>query len=129
MNSKVVRLFAHMANGRSFGETIRDARLKRELSLRETARELGIAPSYLSDIENDRRIPSEEITRQLAQLLRLKFDDLMARAGRFGEEAERYLRKNPTAGVLFRKLTQGRYAEEELQRLLDEIEKLRRERK
>ena len=30
----------------------------------------------------------------------------MALAGRFGEDAERYLRRHPTAGALFRKLSE-----------------------
>jgi|SRR5271157_5128505 len=91
--------------GRSLGETIRAARLATGRSLREVARTLQITPSYFSDIENDRRVPSEDVLQKFADLLHLDFDHLMAIAGRFGEDAERYLRRHPTAGVLFRKIT------------------------
>ena len=92
--------------------------------LRPFAEELELAPSYLSDIENDRRVPSEEVMKRIAGKLGLDFDHLMALAGRFGEEAERYIKKNPAAGVLFRRISQGNLREEELKKLLEMTEKL-----
>lgn len=96
-----------MADTRTFGDRIRDARVDKDLSLRELARLLGMAPSYLNDIENSRRIPSEEITIELCRVLELNFDELMAVAGRFGADTERYLRRNPVAGALFSKDLEG----------------------
>ena len=76
-----------MANGaQSLGNAIREGRVAKDMTLRELARELRISPSYLSDIENDRRVPAEDILRRIAELLNLSFDDLMALAGRFGED-------------------------------------------
>src|SRR5579875_3442536 len=95
-----------MANSeKTLGEVIRDARVAAGVSLREFARSLGITPSYQSDIENDRRIPSEDVLKKIAGSLSLDFEELMALGGRFGENAERYLRRHPTAGALFRKLS------------------------
>ena len=90
-----------MANTRgekTLGEIIREARMATG-SLREFAKRLGITPSYMSDIENDRKVPAEDVLKKTADLLKLNFDDLMARAGRFGDDAERYMRRHPTAGV------------------------------
>jgi len=117
-----------MANTRSdtLGEVVRNRRVERELSLRDATKKLGITPSYLSDIENDRRVPSEEVTRSLADFLGLNFDDLMALAGRFGQDAERYLKRTPTAGMLFRKISEYKLPDEDLKKLLDDIEKLSR---
>lgn len=92
--------------------------------LRPFAEELELAPSYLSDIENDRRVPSEEVMKRIASKLSLNFDHLMALAGRFGEEAERYIKKNPAAGVLFRRISQGNLREEQLMKLLEVTETL-----
>ena len=108
----------------SLGDEIRDARMKAGKRLRPFAEELALAPSYLSDIENDRRVPSEEVMKRIASKLDLDFDHLMALAGRFGEEAERYIKKNPAAGVLFRRISQGNLREEELKKLLEMTEKL-----
>ena len=60
-----------MANERAnktLGEVIRDARVAAGQSLHKFARTLGMTPSYQSDIENDRRIPSEEVLKRIAGL-------------------------------------------------------------
>ncbi|SRR6266545_1697092 len=118
-----------MANeraGKTLGQVIRDARVAAGQSLREFARTLGITPSYQSDIENDRRIPSEDVLKKIAGLLRLDFEELMALGGRFGEDAERYLRRHPTAGALFRKLSETNAPEDVLRKMLREAEDFER---
>jgi transcriptional regulator with XRE-family HTH domain len=108
-----------MANdNRTLGEVIHDARVKLKLSLRDVAKKLDLTPSYLSDIENNRRIPSEEVLGRLAKLLHLDYDDLMARAGRFGEDAVRYMMRTPAAGVLFRRLAQEQASGDTIEKLL-----------
>ena len=106
-------------DNRTLGEVIHDARAKLKLSLRDVAKKLDITPSYLSDIENDRRIPSEDVLRRLSKFLQLDYDDLMARAGRFGEDAVRYMMKTPAAGVLFRRLAEGKATNETVNKLLN----------
>lgn len=108
----------------TLGDEIREARIKAGKRLRPFAEELELAPSYLSDIENDRRVPSEEVMKRIASKLDLDFDHLMALAGRFGEEAERYIKKNPVAVVLFRRISQGNLREEQLNKLLEVTEKM-----
>jgi transcriptional regulator with XRE-family HTH domain len=108
-----------MANdNRTIGDVIHDARAKLKLSLRDITKKLDITPSYLSDIENNRRVPSEEVLGKLAKLLELDYDDLMARAGRFGEDAVRYMMRTPAAGVLFRRLAEGKASGETVDKLL-----------
>jgi transcriptional regulator with XRE-family HTH domain len=116
-----------MANtNTTLGEVIRKARVATGRSLREFARALDITPSYQSDIENDRRVPSEEVLKKIAELLSLNYEELMALAGRFGEDAERYLRRHPTAGALFRKLSETNAPEDVLRKMLQEAEELER---
>ncbi|MDE2126275.1 MAG: helix-turn-helix transcriptional regulator [Armatimonadetes bacterium] len=101
---------------------IRNARVKKGVSLRTFAGQLDITPSYQSDIENDRRIPAEDVLRRTAALLALDVDDLLDRAGRLGDQTERYLRDQPTAYRLFRRISQRNLNEDELQELLRRIE-------
>jgi transcriptional regulator with XRE-family HTH domain len=116
-----------MANtNTTVGEVIRKARVADGRSLREFAKALGITPSYQSDIENDRRVPSEEVLKKTAELLSLNYEELMALAGRFGEDAERYLRRHPTAGALFRKLSETNASEDVLRKMLREAEEFER---
>jgi transcriptional regulator with XRE-family HTH domain len=108
-----------MANeNTSLGEVIHDARIKLGSSLRDVTKKLKITPSYLSDIENDRRVPSEDVLEKIADLLHLDYDDLMARAGRFGEDAIRYMMRTPAAGVLFRRLAQQQASGQTVEKLL-----------
>jgi transcriptional regulator with XRE-family HTH domain len=115
-------------SNQTLGETVRQARLAKTHSLRHVAKLLDITPSYMSDIENDRRIPSEEVLTSLAQLLAIDFDYLMALAGRFGDHADRYMKKQPVAGVLFRRISQSNLQEDQLRELLRRAEELSKKR-
>jgi transcriptional regulator with XRE-family HTH domain len=109
---------------RTLGDAIREARVAKAKGLREAARDLDITPSYMSDIENDRRVPAEDVLQKIASLLSLDFNDLMALAGRLGEDTERYMRRHPTAGTLFRRITEKNFGEDKLRKLLDRADEL-----
>jgi transcriptional regulator with XRE-family HTH domain len=122
---KSVRSMADMADrDGSLGDRVRHARVTAGWSLRDLAKRLTKTPSYLSDIENDRRVPSEETLADLARILELDFDELMAAAGRFGDDTDRYLRRQPTAGVLMRRLTQHNLDRSALESLLKQADRL-----
>ncbi|MFI5259159.1 MAG: helix-turn-helix domain-containing protein [Candidatus Limnocylindrales bacterium] len=108
----------------TLGDRIRVARARRRQTLRDLAIAVGKAPSYLSDIENDRRVPSEDLLAILAAELDLDFDELMAAAGRIGSDADRYLRRTPAAGVLFRRLSKHNVGPEALERLIAQVSDL-----
>jgi transcriptional regulator with XRE-family HTH domain len=120
-----VRSAANMADKQTLGDVVRERRAAEDMRLRELARRLDVTPSYVSDIENDRRVPSEEVLRRIADELQLDFDDLVARAGRIGIEAERYLRYTPVATTLFRRISEEKLTEDEIQRLLDQVKGMR----
>ena len=101
----------------TLGDIINNARVEKRMGLRALARELDIVPSYLSDIENNRRVPSEAVLQKLAHVLDLNFDVLMQRAGRLGEDAERYLRQNRRAGQLFRRIASSQLDQDALEKL------------
>jgi len=111
-------------SGASLGQQVRDARVAAGLSLRALARQLEVAPSYMNDIENDRRVPSEAVLRRMASELGLDVDLLLATAGRVGEGAREYIKEQPAAGVLFRRLSDARLDERGLKKLLEEAEKM-----
>ena len=110
----------------TLGERIRERRVNKDLGLREFARLAKITPSYLSDIENDRRTPAEDVMRTIAKELELRFDELMGLAGRLNDETEEYLRREPTAAVLFRRISERKLKEDELRRLLKQTEDMRK---
>ena len=110
------------------GRTIRDARVDNRLSLRELAKRLGISPTHLSDVENDRRVPSEALLKALAGNLGLDFDQLMVMIGRVYSVTEEYVRQVPEAVSLFRKVSERRLTADELKALERQAERLARNR-
>ena len=111
-------------SGATLGQQIRDARVATGMSLRALARQLEVAPSYMNDIENDRRVPSEAVLRRIAAELDLDADLLLAAAGRVGEGAREYIRSTPTAAVLFRRMSDAGLDEQDVKKLLQQAEKM-----
>jgi len=121
---------ASKGSGKSLGKQIRKARIDAEHTMRGLARELKLSPSYLNDIEFDRRVPSDEVLRQIADRLALNLDELLAAAGRVGiakGTTERYIKETPSAGILFRRVTNERLTEDQVKDLLDQVDKMTRD--
>lgn len=117
---------ASNGKGQSLGQQVRDARIAANQTLRGLARDLELSPSYLNDIEFDRRVPSTEVLRRIADRLVLDLDALLAAAGRVGiaKDAEQYIRETPSAGVLFRRVTDDRLTEDQVQRLIKQVDNM-----
>lgn len=60
------------------GPRLREARTRAGLSLRATARALGVSPSFVSQMENGKSQPSVATLYSLAQLLGVSVDELFA---------------------------------------------------
>jgi transcriptional regulator with XRE-family HTH domain len=112
-----------MANNQTFGRVLRAARGLR--SLRSVAAAAEISPAYLSDIENDRRIPAEAVIDRLAKVLDLQADLVRAWSGRIGEKAERYFRRQPAAVILVRKIADQNLSDIELTHLSATVDEMR----
>ena len=82
-----------------FGTYIRNARETRpegRLSLRHVARLLEIEPSYLSKIERNDVPPfSSQKIIDLAKILGIDHDELLARAGRISPDLEAIIQSKP----------------------------------
>ena len=99
------------------------------MGLRELARIIDKAPSYVSDIEYDRRVPSEAVLRSLCNALALDFDRMLSAAGRLGDNADRYVRKEPAAGMLLRRAQESGLDDADLRKLIDQVDKLARKKR
>ena len=107
------------------GEIIQEARSAR-YKLREFARLLDISATHLSDVENNRRLPSEDLLAQIARNLDLDLDRLMATTGRIPEDTLGFVKKHPEVVSLFRKVSNLR--PEELKKLERTADSLARKR-
>lgn len=101
----------------TFGRKLKELRQQRKISLRSLASELGMSATFLSDIENERRLPptsdkfansidtiqkvlclNEEETNQL----RLCADEDLFKKGFIAKDFEKYINKCPKAQVAMR---------------------------
>ena len=92
--------------------------------MRELARAVGKAPSYLSDIEHGHRVPAEAVVLELCAVLDLDADAMLGLAGRLGEDADQYLRREPVAGVLFRRVQEHGLNAQDLRQLIERADEL-----
>jgi transcriptional regulator with XRE-family HTH domain len=83
------------------GEELSNARRARRLTLRQLADKVTkddgtpISPQYLNDIELHHRVPTPHVLRELAQVLELDYDSLLALAGAADIVVREYLESHP----------------------------------
>lgn len=57
---------------------VKNTRLKRGMALRAFARDVGVAPSFITDIEAGRRLPSAAVMGRMAEVLEVPAVELQA---------------------------------------------------
>jgi len=106
---------------KSLGQRIRELRDENDLSLRELSTKAQVSRAFLSDIELDRRSPSDNILRALATALGTTFEDLKQLDNRPTlEEIRRRVLVNPKLGFAFRRLLDENVSPEDLVKLADD---------
>jgi transcriptional regulator with XRE-family HTH domain len=68
----------------NLGARLKHRRQQSGMSLRELARQLGVSPSFVSQLENGKSQPSVATLYSLAQLLDVSIDELFAAEGEVG---------------------------------------------
>jgi transcriptional regulator with XRE-family HTH domain len=109
----------------TLGKTIRAARTGRELTLRDLAETLEMSFAGLGEIELDRRIPSAELLRRIADELGLDEDDLRAKAGKLTDDEIAYMKTNPVALKLLIAMMGAGYGQTETEGLVRQVKKRR----
>lgn len=102
----------------TLGQFIRETRDKKDLSLREFARDLGCSAAFVSDIELGRRYPSEENFDKIAKLLSVPISQLKKYDPRPPAEDLRILTtRNPQYAFAFRAMIDSGVTAEDLIKL------------
>lgn len=73
----------------SMGDSIRKARKRKKLTLREVSEAASISLSFLSEIERDKANPSMSVLKRIGNALQINFRDLLA-----DDEQSLIIRKN-----------------------------------
>ena len=128
-------LFAKLAYIRavppkSLGKTIRRLRLEAGYTLRGFAELVGISAAYQSDIEHDRRVPTEAVLRQIAKVLgrrvQVTYESLQNLSARIEDDLQQLVQSTPEVGQLLREVRQsGRPASDVLRELQEQLRRQR----
>ena len=106
----------------TFGSHIRELRIEKNIGQRELAKKIGIAPSYLNDIEkNKRSAPKPKIIKELSLILNIDLDFLNDLAGNSKKtlppDIIEYMEKNPKIISLIRSIKNNKLKDDELEKI------------
>jgi len=105
-----------------FGSFIRELRIKNNIGQRKFAEMIGVAASYLNDIEKSKRsAPKVDVIKKISTILKADLDLLNDLAGiskkELAPDIKDYIKKNPKVTSLIRSLKNNNLSNEELTRL------------
>jgi len=111
-----------------FGSYIRRLRMKNDIGQRELAKKIGVAPSYLNDIEkNKRTAPRIELIKKLSVILKADLDLLYDLAGNskktVAPDIVNFIENNPRIISLLRAAKNSKLSDDEIEELEKKISK------
>ena len=112
----------------TFGSFIREQRIELEVGQRELAGKLGIAASYLNDIEkNKRKAPKQIIIKKISKVLKINLEDLNDLAGiskgNVAPDIGEYIENNPGIVSLIRSIKENNLDEEQIEKIENSLNK------
>ena len=113
---------------KNFGAFIRELRIKSGIGQRELASKIGIAASYLNDIEKEKRTaPKQEVIKKLSKLLKININDLNDLAGiskgNVAPDINEYIENNPRIISLIRSIKENNLNENQIEEIEDSLNK------
>jgi len=114
------------------GEEIRRLRLRAGFTLRGLAADLGISPAHMSDVEHNRRRPSEKLLRKIADRLRkvgATYDSLEQLVSGIDTKTREWAASTPGARALLRRLLEADQDPQKIHRALEKLLGPRQKRK
>ena len=111
-----------MINNKKFGTYIRELRINSKIGQRELAQKIGVAASYLNDIEkNKRSAPKLIVIKKLSLILKTELNFLNDLAGNskksLAPDIIEYIEKNPNIVSLIRSLKNNNLKVDEINKL------------
>ena len=103
----------------TFGSYIRELRIKQDIGQRELAKKIGVAASYLNDMEKGKRAaPKNELVKKLSKILKADLNLLFDLAGdskqSIASDIEEFIKNNPNITSLIRTIKENKLSEDEI---------------
>jgi len=117
-----------MVKKKNFGLFIRELRIKNGFGQRELASKIGVAASYLNDIEKEKRsAPKQIVIKKLSKLLKININTLNDLAGiskgNVAPDIGEYIEDNPKIVSLIRSIKENNLDEEQIEKIEDSLNK------
>ena len=117
-----------MVKKKSFGSLIRESRIKNGFGQRELATKIGVAASYLNDIEKEKRsAPKQIVIKKISKLLKINIDTLNDLAGiskgNVAPDIGEYIENNPMIVSLIRSIKENNLDEEQIEKIENSLNK------
>lgn len=106
------------------GQEIRRLRLEAGYTLRGLAADLGVSAAHMSDIEHNRRRPSEKLLRKIADKLRktgATYESLETLLSGIDAKTREWASSTPGARTLLRRLREADVDPKEINRALEKL--------
>lgn len=84
-----------------FGKLLKDLRVKKGVSIKKMAKEVGINYTYISKLENSKVHPSSKVVGKFSKYLKYDSDELLISAGKIPKDIEQILINNPRETVKY----------------------------
>ena len=115
-------------NKNKFGLFIRELRIKKNIGQRDLAKKIGVSPSYLNDIEKEKRsAPKLNVIKKISKYLETNLDELNDLAGVSKKEVapdiSEYMEKNPKIISLIRSIKNNNLNETQIESIEKSINK------
>jgi len=113
---------------RSFGQILREKRVAKGYSLRKFAELIGLSPTYVSQVEQDKveSPPTVERLNRMADLLGESRDEFVSLAGRVPEDLPRIIQSRPNTIPELLRATKS-LTPEQVRQLLNQAKKMKDE--
>ena len=109
----------------SVGMELRLLRTQKEASMREVAEFLGVSENFISLVERNKKIPSDDVIKQIAKYYMLDEGYLFGRFGKIPVEVSEEIRKHQQLHrILYDISTNDELNDEKKDKLFDDIAKL-----
>ena len=111
-----------------FGPYIRRIRMEQKIGQRELAKKIGIAASYLNDIEKEKRsAPKQIIIEKISKILKVDIDSLSDLAGiskgDFASDIVEYIENNPRIVSLIRSIKKNDLNNNQIEKIENSLDK------
>ena len=112
----------------TFGSYIRELRIKQDIGQRELAKKIGVAPSYLNDMEKGKRsAPKNELVKKISITLKADLNYMYDLAGNskqtIASDIEEFIKGNPNVASLIRSFKESKVSNEEIDQFRKKIDK------